>query len=81
MAIFLDKMNLDNVKVITEDHVWNSVLINNIWYHIDVTWDDPVVNTGENMLRHDFYMINTNTLLKKDLTQHNFNKDLFDFIK
>lgn len=81
MSIFLYKMNLDNVKVITTDHVWNATVINNSWYHIDVTWDDPVVNTGENMLRHDYFLINTDTLLKKDLTQHNFDRNLFEFIK
>ena len=25
-----------------EDHEWNMVQINDEWYHVDVTWDDPV---------------------------------------
>ena len=27
----------------TEDHAWNYVQINNNWYAIDVTWDDPII--------------------------------------
>ncbi len=27
----------------TENHAWNYVLLNNNWYAIDATWDDPVV--------------------------------------
>lgn len=81
MAIFLNKLNLENVKVVTKDHVWNAVNINGTWYHIDVTWDDPLTTTGEDVLRYDYFMINTDTLLKKDLTQHDFDKNLFDFIK
>ena len=28
-------------------HAWNQVLINSIWYHVDVTWDDPIPDTGD----------------------------------
>jgi len=30
----------------TENHAWNYVQINNIWYAIDCTWDDPVISGG-----------------------------------
>ena len=30
----------------SESHAWNYVQINNIWYAIDCTWDDPVVIGG-----------------------------------
>lgn len=33
-----------------EAHGWNLVNLNGVWYHVDVTWDDPVdtSGTGEN---------------------------------
>ena len=31
-----------------ENHMWNYVKINEIWYTVDVTWDDPIIlNNGE----------------------------------
>ena len=27
----------------TENHAWNYVQINNVWYAIDCTWDDPIL--------------------------------------
>lgn len=27
----------------TEDHAWNYVKIDNQWYAVDVTWDDPII--------------------------------------
>ncbi len=30
----------------TENHAWNYVQLNNNWYAIDCTWDDPISTTG-----------------------------------
>lgn len=52
--VMCDKLNIPCVivsgkaKVNNEHlgHMWNYVLINNRWYVIDVTWDDPVLLSG-----------------------------------
>lgn len=77
MALFLDKMDLKNYKISSEKHIWNLVLVDGVWKHLDLTWDDPVVSTGENVLEDTFFLINTEELLNKEKTQHNFNKDVF----
>ena len=81
MAIFLNRLGLENIKIITEKHTWNAVKINNVWYHIDITWDDPIVTNGEDIITHDYFLITTDELLKKDLSEHNFDKGLYSFIK
>ena len=80
MAIFLNKLGLDNIKVITDKHVWNAVKIDNKWYHIDLTWDDPVILNGGNTISHEYFLITSDELQKKDITQHNYDKELYDFL-
>lgn len=77
MAIYLDKLNIPNIRVSTTEHVWNLVNIDNSWLNLDVTWDDPVTSNGIDMLMYDYYLIDANTLLSKDTTQHNLNKDIY----
>ena len=44
----LVKGDATNSQGVTEKHVWNYVQINDGWYAVDVTWDDPIViGTGE----------------------------------
>ena len=81
MSIFLNKLDIDNVKINTEHHTWNAVKINNTWYHIDLTWDDPINSLNRDILSHDYFMLTTNELLSKDLTEHNFDRNLYEFIK
>lgn len=46
-------------------HAWNIVKVNGKWYNIDLTWDDPVTNTGEQVLRYDYFLKNA-----KDFSDH-----------
>ncbi|MFI3250068.1 MAG: transglutaminase domain-containing protein, partial [Eubacteriales bacterium] len=38
-----------------EDHAWNLVNVMGTWYHIDVTWDDPI--STRPVLRYDYFLI------------------------
>ena len=42
MSLFLDKLNVKNYKVSTNNHTWNRVYVNDKWLHLDLTWDDPI---------------------------------------
>ena len=36
------------------DHAWNHVRVDGVWYHVDVTRDDPIVPAGESSeVNHD----------------------------
>ena len=69
-----------------DHHMWNVVQINGDWYNVDVTWDDPVTYTGENVLRHDYFLIGDkfysnhtpNTTIPLPLTVNDFNSTLYN---
>ncbi|MDF2941329.1 MAG: Transglutaminase-like superfamily [Herbinix sp.] len=46
-------------------HAWNIVKVNGKWYNIDLTWDDPIMNTGEQVLVYDYFLKNA-----KDFSDH-----------
>lgn len=73
-SIAMDILNIPNFKVSSEEHIWNVIYFNNSWYHIDVTWDDDEINKNNTT---NFFMINTDTLLKKDKKDHNFNLSIY----
>ncbi len=41
-----------------ERHAWNIVKVNGKWYHIDLTWDDPVSASGKQILRYTYFLKN-----------------------
>jgi len=77
MAIFLSSINIPNYKISTEQHIWNAIFVDNNWYHLDLTWDDPITNTFEDLLIHDFFLITTSELEQKDTSKHNYNKTVY----
>jgi Uncharacterized protein involved in cytokinesis, contains TGc (transglutaminase/protease-like) domain len=77
MAILLDRYNIPNISVTSEEHIWNGVFIDNKWLHLDLTWDDPIVSNGSDMLDYTYFLISTEELHKQEQIQHNFSKDIF----
>lgn len=77
MTIFLSRLNLNNYKIATEEHIWNLVKINDNWLHIDVTFDDPITSNNEDILLTDMLLINTNKLLELDNESHNFDRNIY----
>lgn len=77
MSIFLNKIGVQNYKITSENHIWNLVYLDNTWYHIDATWDDPVASDGKQYLIHNFFMISTEELLNLDKVEHNFDTSIY----
>jgi len=40
-------------------HAWNIVKVDGKWYYIDLTWDDPITSSGEQVLRYDYFLKNS----------------------
>ena len=77
ISIYMSQLNIPNIRISADKHVWNLVYIDNKWLHLDATWDDPVTNTGAQILIHDYFLIDTNTLFKLDNHEHNYNRTFY----
>ncbi len=77
MKLFLDKLNIPNFKISSENHIWNAVYVNDNWFHLDLTWDDPVDKNGNDILEYNYFLIDTDELLNQEGIQHLFDKDVF----
>lgn len=81
MALFLEEMGLPNFKVASENHVWNAVMLDNKWYHLDLTWDDPVTPDGTDLLEYNFFLIDTLKLKEIEKEQHIFSENVYQELK
>ena len=77
MMLFLEKLNVKSIKISTENHIWNYVNINNEWLHLDLTWDDPISSTGENILDDTYFLITDKELKDIEKTEHNYDEDTY----
>lgn len=81
MELFLERMGVKSFKVSSDKHVWNALQIGNRWFHLDLTWDDPVASDGRDYLEHTYFLISTNQLLKMEKTEHSFILDYYPELK
>lgn len=74
MKMMLDSQNIPNIIIVGESkgpHMWNLVFVEGAWRHVDVTWDDPVMQDGSG----DKLMFNYLGLSDADLARdHKWNK-------
>lgn len=77
MALFLYDFGVLNYRISSAQHIWNLLYIDNEWKHLDLTWDDPVTSTGEDILLDKFFLISTEELETFDVEDHEFDKNIF----
>ena len=77
MAIYLNKFGIKNIKIAAKLHVWNLIYYNGEWLNLDVTWDDPVTNTGDDLLIKEYFLVDSDTLLNLDNIEHVFNENIY----
>lgn len=77
MQLFLEKFGLKNYRVASDGHIWNAVNVNGKWYHLDLTWDDPITNDGTQIVDDKYFLISTYKLHSLDTTEHIFNQNIY----
>ena len=77
MSLFLNKLNIPNYRISSENHIWNYVYIDNNWYHLDLTWDDPVTDDGSKLVLDNFFLITTEELESFNTGYHNYDKSVY----
>lgn len=83
----LDELGIENILVVgdatnsnkqTEAHMWNYVKLNDKWYAVDVTWDDPVIIGGGTLsetTKHKYFLMRKPRILPKSHREtYNFSK-------
>lgn len=81
MMLFLERFNIPNLKIATENHVWNYVKINDDWLHIDLTWDDPVTTNGKSILDDSYFLITDSELQSIEKEEHNYDVNIYQVNK
>ena len=73
MALFLDELDIPNIKISSDEHVWNLVYLNGSWVHLDLTWND----TNNPKYQMSYFLIDTDTLFKLDPEEHLFDESFY----
>ena len=84
----LDELEIDNVLIVgtaqnsagnTEEHMWNYVKLNDRWYAVDCTWDDPILVNGVGTInyetKHKYFMIGSNKLFETHKEKNNISSN------
>ena len=74
----LDALGIPSCAAISDnaDHIWNVVQLNGKWYHLDVTWNDPVYD-ALGLSRHYYFLVSTQQLHRQD--QSGYSSSRTDF--
>lgn len=74
--LFMDSLGIPCKMVVGTGngggHAWNLVQVGKKWYHLDVTWDDPVPDVKDR-LRYEYFLVKDSVMAE----DHNWNKNAY----
>ena len=57
----------------TQSHMWNAVQLDGEWYYLDLTWDDPVLEKGGEIISYSYFNVTEEALRR---THKDFDSDV-----
>ena len=78
MMLFLERFNIPNIKISTENHAWNYVKVDDKWLHLDLTWDDPITSNGKDILDDSYFLIDDTQLKTIEKEEHDYNTEIYE---
>lgn len=69
--LLLNRVNITSGTVTSTslNHIWNIILIDGNWYHVDVTWDDPIEDRL-GRVRHAYFCLSEDKLKTTEGGKH-----------
>lgn len=77
MSLFLNILKIPNYRISSDTHIWNLVYLDNNWYHLDLTWDDPVTSDKSDILLDKYFIIDTDTLKDFNTGFHIYDETIY----
>lgn len=77
MELFLEDLKVKSYKISNNKHVWNGANLNNNWYHLDLTWDDPITSNNQDILEYTYFLVNNKQLTSTNNDQHQFDANIY----
>ena len=77
MSLFLYKMELPNYRISNDTHIWNYVNIDNNWYHLDLTWNNPSADDGTSIIIDNYFLISSDELVELNNGAHYYDTNIY----
>lgn len=77
MELFLEDLKVKSYKIANDRHVWNGVNLGSNWYHLDLTWDDPIASNNQDILEYTYFLVDNNKLVTTGNNQHQFDTNIY----
>lgn len=72
-SLFMEALGIECVSIpgtaSGSSHIWNAVKLDGSWYHVDVTWDDPI-GAPDNTVYYDYFLVPDEIME----TEHSWNR-------
>lgn len=70
MGYLCDKAGIENMLMTGTNsekasHAWNIIKVDNEWYNLDCTWDDPQGGFAEDFIRYNYFLVTDAEILNK----------------